>query len=75
VELDEVDTLDGLEGEEGAQSAPTFAVLLSQETDELTIGGDILNAILLQNLARAFVVHAGHQVQHLVLRCDPLADH
>lgn len=60
VEFDEVDALDGFEREERANSAATLSVLTSQELNETMIGGNIFDAILLENLARTFVVHAGH---------------
>lgn len=67
VELYEVDTLDRLEGKEGAKSAAAFSVLTSQESNELTIGSYILDTVLLQDFTGALMVHAGHQVQHLLV--------
>lgn len=47
VEFDEVDALDGLEGEEGADSAATFSILSPQKLDEIAVGADVFEAVLL----------------------------
>lgn len=47
LKFDEVDAFDGLEGEEGADSAATFSILCPQKLDEIAVGADVFDAVLL----------------------------
>jgi len=39
------------------------SVLASEELDESSVGGYVLDSVLEEDLVRAFVVCAGHQVE------------